>query len=279
MSRYDLWSVYDQAVRFHWIAREIGAETWGRAGWDVLARAARRDSFVHLLALVGLVTLARRDKLVAAWLGLWVAASAAFLLHHTPVFNRHALLMGPQVALLATALVPAVAAAARRQAWAEPVFTTLLGLLLVVRPSFGKGVFHWTAPVMTQLPAQFVPDPAQDEAVRLIRELSRPEDLVVSDAPLLPFLAGRNLPSRLVDTSGTRVMSGHLTADEAITHTSRARLVVLWVDKLDRLPGYRAWVRAHYRRVRKWESGEARRELYEANAPGPGVTSPEGPPR
>ena len=281
MSRYDLWSVYDQAVRFHWIAREIRVETWGRAGWDVLARAARRDSFVQLLALVGLVTLARRDKLAAGWLGLWAAASAAFLLHHTPVFNRHALLMGPPLALLAAALVPAVAAAARRQAWAwaEPAFAALLGLLLILRPSFGKGVFHWTAPVMTQLPAQFVPDPAQDEAVRLIRELSRPEDLVVSDAPLLPFLAGRNLPPRLVDTSGTRVMSGHLTADEAITHTSSARLVVLWVDKLDRLPGYRAWVRAHYRRVRKWEGGEVRRELYVANEPSPGVTSPETPPR
>jgi len=279
MSRYDLWSVYDQAVRFHWIAREIGAETWGRAGWDVLSRFARRESFVHLLALGGLVAFARRDKLAAAWLGLWAAGSAAFLLHHTPVFNRHALLIGPPLALLAAALVPAVGAAGRGRAWMEPVFAALLGLLLILRPSFGKGVLHWTAPVMTQLPAQFVPDPAQDEAVRLIRELSRPADLVVSDAPLLPFLAGRNLPPRLVDTSGTRVMSGHLTADEAIAHTSKARLVVLWVDKLDRLPGYRAWVRAYYRRVRKWDGGEARRELYVANETRPDLTSPETPAR
>jgi len=229
---------------------------------------------VHLLALGGLVALVRRDKLAAAWLGLWAAVSAAFLLHHTPVFNRHALLMGPPLALLTAALVPAIAAAARR-AWAELPLAVLLGLLLVLRPSFGSGELHWTAPVITQLPAQFNPDPAQEEAVRLIRELSRPKDLVVSDAPLLPFLAGRNLPPRLVDTSGTRVMSGHLTADEAIAHTSQARLVVLWVNKLDRLPGYRAWVRAHYRRVRKWPGEETRRELYVANEPSPDVTSPE----
>jgi len=43
MSRYDLWSVFDQDVLFHWTARELGTETWGRAGGDVLARFGRRE--------------------------------------------------------------------------------------------------------------------------------------------------------------------------------------------------------------------------------------------
>jgi hypothetical protein len=144
-----------------------------------------------------------------------------------------------------------------------------------LRPTVTTGTLN--LPVGTQLPAHVTPDPAQDELIGLIRELSRPGDLVVTDAPIQVFLANRDIPPRLVDASGTRILTDHLTAEDAATYTKGARLVVLWVNRLERLPGYRNWVRAHYRRVRKWPGADWRRELYIAKDAGPSPTLEESP--
>jgi 4-amino-4-deoxy-L-arabinose transferase-like glycosyltransferase len=274
MSRYDLSSFYDQTVRLHWVARRTGVEVWGRVGLDVLQRCARVESFLLVLAFAGLVALAWKNPLAALWLGLWAIGSALFLLEHTPIFYRHVLLLAPPLALLAAASVRGAAALAGKPR-AEAVVAVVLGALLVLRPSVTSN--NLNLPVGTQLPARFTPDPAQDELIALIRELSRPGDLVVTDAPIQVFLANRDIPPRLVDASGTRILTGHLTADDAATYTKGARLVVLWVNRLDRLPGYRNWVRAHYGRVRKWPGDEWRRELYLAKEAGPPPTPAGGP--
>jgi 4-amino-4-deoxy-L-arabinose transferase-like glycosyltransferase len=269
MGRYDLSSFYDQTVRLHWVARRTGVEVWGRVGLDVLQRFARVESCLLVLALAGFVALAWKNPLAALWLGLWAIGSALFLLEHTPIFYRHVLLMAPPLALLAAASARGAAALAGKPR-VEAVVGAALGVLLILRPSVTSAALN--LPVGTQLPAGFTPDPAQDELIQLIRELSRPGDLVVSDAPIQVFLANRDIPPRLVDASGTRILTGHLTADDAATFTRGARLVILWVNRLDRLPGYRDWVRAHYRRVRKWPGAEWRRELYVAKEAGPGPT-------
>jgi 4-amino-4-deoxy-L-arabinose transferase-like glycosyltransferase len=269
MGRYDLASFYDQTVRLHWVARRTGVEVWGRVGLDVLQRFARVESCLLVLAVAGLGTLAWKNPLAALWLGLWAIGSALFLLEHTPIFYRHVLLLAPPLALLAAACAHGAAALSR---WrhTEVVAAAAVAVLLILRPSVTSATLN--LPVGTQLPARFTPDPAQDELIRLIRELSRPGDLVVTDAPIQVFLANRDIPPHIVDASGTRILTGHLTADDAATCTRGARLVILWVNRLERLPGYRDWVRGHYRRVKKWPGAEWRRELYIAKDAGPGPT-------
>ncbi|HEY7514048.1 MAG TPA: hypothetical protein VIC87_06200 [Vicinamibacteria bacterium] len=266
LARYDGWSLREQVFGLHWRAREIGVEYWGRDGLDVMARFARREAFPCVLALAGFVVLLRRNLVAAAWLALWLAVAFLFLAGHAPVFYRHVLLLAPPVALLAAA--PLCDSTGRRTGLA---ITVVLAVLLVLRPAVGRrGGVGLVFPVGTQLSARTTPDPEREEAVELIRRLSRPGDLVVSDDPLQVFLAGRDLPPELVDASATRILSGNLTADFAATHSAGAAVIQLWTRRLEQLPGYRDWVRGHYRRVRRWESpAEARsgevgrwRELY-----------------
>jgi len=90
----------------------------------------------------------------------------------------------------------------------------------------------------------------------------KPGDIVVSDAPLIAFRAGRDVPPPLVDVSGTRIVSGDIDARKAIRWSAGAKVVVLWGDRLNHLEGYRSWVQDHYRRVANWPWSEGRRELY-----------------
>jgi hypothetical protein len=113
----------------------------------------------------------------------------------------------------------------------------------------------------------YVEDPDADEVIRLLRERTGPGDLVVTDSPIQAFLAGRDVPPQLVDVSGTRILSGDLTTEKAVAGSRGARAVVLWADRLARLPGYRRWVRLHFERLRKWRPVGTRRELYLARDP------------
>ena len=259
LSRYDLKSLYAQAVGFHLAAAERGRGLFARSGQDVLLRFAAHNASIGLLALLGCFALFRRNRLACLFVVCWTLVSAALVLWNTPSFDRHALLVAPPTAILAAAgALPLVRGGRGRKAAA------IVGLLvlLVLRPSFAEGGFSWTMPLATQLPAVSNPDPQQDEAVRLIQDLTKPGDIVAADAPLLAFLAGRDVPPRLVDVSGTRIISGAITTEMAIAESMDARLVVFWGDRFDRLPGYRSWVQTRYRRTANWRTAVGRRELY-----------------
>jgi hypothetical protein len=259
VSRYDVRDLYAQVVGFHLAAAEGGGRAFARGGQEVLERFGAHNASIGSLAAAGFVVLLLRNRLAALLLVSWGLASVALVLWNAPAFARHALLVGPPAALLAAAVVvPALAGGPGRRG----VAVALLALLLMLRPSVGGGRVVWTVPLATQLPAQYTPDPQQGEAVELIRDLTRPDDVVAADAPLLPFLANRDVPPPLVDVSGTRILSGEITAGKAAAWSSQARLVVFWGDRFDRLPGYRDWVQSRYRRVARWPTSAGRRELY-----------------
>jgi hypothetical protein len=163
-----------------------------------------------------------------------------------------------------------VGAARLVQGARRPASRITLGVLVVglaiLRPGFQGTSLVWSVPIAQ--PLALPPDAReqrdQDEAVRCLGQLSGPRDTIVTDAPLLAFRARRNLPPGLVDVSGTRIMSGHITTREAKALTRGARLVLLWSNRLESLPGYRRWVRANYRLERWWPVRAGRRELYRA---------------
>jgi hypothetical protein len=63
-----------------------------------------------------------------------------------------------------------------------------------------------------------------------------------------------------------RIATGSLTTDEVerIIRRDNVRVVLFATDRLDRLPGLRAWVEANFHSVRSFVAGET---LYIRNAP------------
>jgi hypothetical protein len=257
LARYDFSALYEQVVAMHVQARGLGEGAWGRTGARLLLRYGRDEIVVHLAAAAGAWLLFKRNALAGVWLVVWVAASAGFLLHHRPVFIRHALLVSPPLAVLAAAAFGLLAREARPAVrYAAAAVTTAL---LLVRPT---ATLEAGAPVWNILGVTTRMDPAEAEAVRLMGRFSTEGALVVTDDPLQAYLAGRAMPPRLVDISGTRVMSGNLTTEEAIRESESADMIVLWAGSLEKLPGYRDWVKSRYRKVKTWRDSETLREMW-----------------
>jgi 4-amino-4-deoxy-L-arabinose transferase-like glycosyltransferase len=69
-------------------------------------------------------------------------------------------------------------------------------------------------------------------AVAAVRAYTSPDDVVVSDQPIVPFLAHRAQPGPLVDTSNTRIAGGGLTAQEVIDEIEQAHPTAVVVGRM-----------------------------------------------
>ncbi len=71
------------------------------------------------------------------------------------------------------------------------------------------------------------------------------QEAVVTDDPLVPFLAGRLVPAAVIDTSLVRVASGNLTESSIVAALERSdvRAVVIWRGTFERLPRVAACTR------------------------------------
>lgn len=86
------------------------------------------------------------------------------------------------------------------------------------------------------------------EAVESIQLLTGPTDFILTDHPYVAALARRLVPPNLVDPSRGRTRAGALTDRDAIEAAERygARLVLIWADRLRRLPGVPPWLEKNY---------------------------------
>jgi hypothetical protein len=88
--------------------------------------------------------------------------------------------------------------------------------------------------------------------------ITGPADFVLTDHPLAAFEARRLVPPWLVDTSGTRVDAGSLTAAVAIREASRyqPKVVVTWRRRLGKLDEFVSWLGADYRLVKTYPGSD-----------------------
>lgn len=173
-----------------------------------------RTPFAWLLVagVAASALLLRRRLATPVWaLWLWAAVSLAFLLYHHPLHYNHLLV------LPVTLAVPAGIA---------------LGALLVRLPRrelvVGAMAVALVAGYVQQHRRVALDDvPEQAELVRaaeILRRVTQPDDLVVSDQPIVPFLADRVVAGPLVDTARLRFQTGSLTDDEVMSELVRPQL-------------------------------------------------------
>lgn len=167
-------------------------------------------AWLTVAGVLAAVLLLRRRGLSPVWaLWLWAALSLAFLVLHHPLHYNH---------LLVLPVVLAVPSAVGFVQWAEQqgfrdVALGVLALLLVV----GYVQQH------RRVAEDDVPEePALVAAAALLRERTEPGDLVVSDHPIVAYLAGRQVVAPLVDTATLRFETGSLTDEEFLSEVEQA---------------------------------------------------------
>ncbi len=122
------------------------------------------------------------------------------------------------------------------------------------RPRFGALALVLAAGYVQQQRRLAVADvPEQPElvaAAETLRRVTGPDDLVVSDQPLVPFLADRRVWGPLVDTANLRFQTGSLTAAEVLRELDEGSVEAVVVGRsFLRRPAVLAGIRDRYRRV------------------------------
>jgi hypothetical protein len=205
-----------------------------------------------LLAAAGVVGGLRFWPRLTVGLALWATAQLGLFLLYTDLSDKHVVYFVPQLALLG-----GVAAAAAMAAWPGSLSGPRLLALKVTWP-LGPGlvalaVYATTMPSLWHDRRELLRD-ADERARRdyagtleqaaLMAALTGPGDFVLTDHPLAAFDAGRLVPPWLVDTSGTRVDAGSLTAELAVSEAVhyQPKVVVTWRRRLGKLDGFNRWL-------------------------------------
>jgi len=91
----------------------------------------------------------------------------------------------------------------------------------------------------------------------LIRNITSPNEWIISDDQAMVFVAGRNVPPELCDTSFMRISSGYLVDEEVIelAEAYRVRVVVFWTGRLIQLKRFVEYVEANYQLIGVYDSG------------------------
>jgi hypothetical protein len=163
--------------------------------------------------------------------------SIAFVLTHHPLHHNHLVVLS---ASLATAAAIGLAAALQRLRL-QPLGLAALIVLLAA----GYVQQH------RRLALDEVPEePQLVAAAETLRRNTRPEELVVSDQPLVPFLADRRVWGPLVDTANLRFQTGSLTAADVLRELDASGVEAVVVGRAFVLqPAILAGVRERYRLV------------------------------
>ena len=164
-----------------------------------------RTPFAWLVlgGLVASVLFLRRwsEPVWALW--AWPAISLVFVATHHPLHHNHLVVL--PVALAPPAAI-GLAEAARRF---RPEVAAVGVLALLIAAGYVQQQRRLT---LADVPEQ----PELVRAAEMLRRETRPDDLVVSDQPIVPFLADRRVAGPLVDTAVLRFETRSLDDDGVI---------------------------------------------------------------
>ncbi|HEY2383169.1 MAG TPA: glycosyltransferase family 39 protein [Terriglobia bacterium] len=200
---------------------------------------------VILLALLGLAWI--RPGKIATTRGLFLILSLVWLLTtvaafsvYTALFRHHLVFFILPCTLAASIAVQELCKRSTTRLAAVGLFFVLVWI--VFRVSLQQNTLQSIIS-----PAADRYDQALQAAASSIDQHSRPGDYVVVDDPIVLYLANRDTPPDLVDTSILRIQNRLLTEDrlEIDTEAFRPVLIVIVSGRLTLLPAYAQFLRTH----------------------------------
>lgn len=254
---YDLSSLYDQTVAFHLAKQEVYRSTLpgnvGRTAGRLVA-----DGAIAATAAAGMLALLVRSggRLTLAWLVAWLVVMTVAVAQQRPLFWRHFVLLCPPLALAASAAVELVSARLVGKWRVAPLLAAVA--LWTAAALLDRGPNAAMFPLWPQEGRAAGYLRGLESAAAWIRAHTDANELVVSDDPLVVYLAGRRMPPALCDTSMARILARSLTLEIATRQSAGARVLVLRRDgRLSHVAGYRDWVARHYEAQPAAETGMA----------------------
>lgn len=256
-------ALYEQLVAFRGDIRAAAAgsaaETWAYFGaflsshWGLWLASAGAAVLAVVLSRYGWWPGTARGRDLGAWLA-WLAAGAAMLGWHAPLFPHHFVLLLPPLCLLA-----AWYAAAVGQLWRLRRPSGRWGTAIRWAALFIGAAAVFNAPAMVAAnreTAAIVTGGREAEGLALLRAVSSPDDFLMGDSQLLIFMAGRRTPPPLGDVALVAIKAGRQTPERMIALTEKysAPAVAQWSLRLAWLPEYLEWVQANYLARRVWDN-------------------------
>lgn len=254
----DFQSMYEQAVRFPWQAREFFSQDQLLNWRNIAVYLMAANGGLSGLAIYGLWVLLIRKPTRAGLMLTWLILTGLMLAGHAPLWPH---LLSPwlfPLAILAGValgdLFHRLRSVCRGFNWPEarPLLVGLCALILYL-----AGL-----PQTVLLDSQMLSAPQlRDdlEVVHFLQTVTELGDFVITDEQLVAFWAERNVPPSLTDTSFTRIIAGHLTFEQMVTVTEEYAPQAIVIQSGGRfalgLPDYVDWVRENYRLARQYDSG------------------------
>ncbi|HVC43693.1 MAG TPA: glycosyltransferase family 39 protein [Candidatus Binataceae bacterium] len=241
--------VWNQAVTFHWIARSAYAPLPLDQRWHLLFEYLASEPLLLIAApLAGLCLLNGIDGLA---IFAWPAVTFIGLLVHHPLYDHH-------VAALIPALAAAIGVGAGNLGRIYVPFVRWLSVRsrptrIVARAAAVAAGLAIVGAIVSQtwieaarqqafIRSAGLPGP-DSRVVDLIVAHTRPGDMIITDDQGLAFLAARDVPPDLTDTSIARIICGYLQPREVIDQGERyhVRLILLWTGRLGMMPEVVQW--------------------------------------
>jgi len=202
------------------------------------------------LAVWGIIVWLRTRRAELGLMVLWLGLTLVALLTHTPLRTHQFLLLLFPAAILAAVGIEDL----RQTLLAGPTLNRVLALVSALI------ALSWLVVALSTDADLLVATNNDDDnwiSIAIIRSAVAPDELVVTDAPMLAFRANRLVPSSLAVPSLRRLRTGGLTEEFVIAQTAaaRPRAVVLWDGRFDLLPDYVEWVEQHYELAHSYNGG------------------------
>jgi len=249
--------VWNQVVTFHSAARAVyPAMAIGEKCHLMLGFADGERLLAYAAPFAVLSVLGGLDGLAPL---LWAFCTFIGLLYQRPLFDHHMVALIPPIAMAAGVgwtqfwkWSRALLEWSRRKNNLAVYVIRIVGVLGI---SVGILVLAeqlriaWTGAIAYEvILAQAAVDSPDLKLAKLIAERTRPDDVILTDAQGIAFLAQRDVPPEMTDTSFVRIATHYVTAREVVSVSERyhVRAVLLWTGRLNLMPEVARWAADHF---------------------------------
>jgi 4-amino-4-deoxy-L-arabinose transferase-like glycosyltransferase len=246
--------MWQGVVTFHTDADPLFKATQGK-NIDLILQPLL--SLLGCAALYGtLVALVKRDWRVLALLA-WLLATLYILWRQIPLFPHHLVVLVPPLIALAVLGLQPISLKPRRLLTATNIATALASLLLLATAytSF-QASRHYLYDYRTRSNAAG----GYTRVIQDLRQVTQPNQLVITDAQFIAGLAERSTPASLVDTSQVRINTRYVTSEQLIREAAQPQVkaVLFYTGRLKngKLADFHTWLAQHYRRLHTYGDGK-----------------------
>jgi 4-amino-4-deoxy-L-arabinose transferase-like glycosyltransferase len=217
-------------------------------------------SLTTLAAFYGtIIALLRRDWRVLPLLA-WLLVTVIILWRQVPLFSHHLVaLVPPLVGLAVIGIGPLPHSAIdRKNLLSAHMILPLCALVLILLASVlnGRDIVQY---YHAQQQASDAVIQQQDRIIKDLQSITKPGQLVVTDAQFIAALADRNTPPGLVDTSSVRISTGYVTYQQLVQAAEQPQVhaVLFYTGRLaQEVPAFHTWVSQHFHLVKRYGGGK-----------------------